>query len=197
MNFKRIISALLTLVMVIGAIALPGAVETNAAYEDKIDKDGNPIINYTDHNYETANAKLADMTLMKEQNGYQLYVEEFTGEIAFVDTKSGEILFSNPYDIANGYNHASTSTRQELLSQLFVEYEENGITKTMNSYTEAALRGQIITKNIKNGIRVEYTVGELATQRLVPRIISKTRFESMILDNIKADDGDETEKKKA
>ena len=184
MNFKRIISALLTLVMVIGAIALPGAVETNAAYEDKIDKDGNPIINYTDHNYETANAKLADMTLMKEQDGYKLYIEEFTGEIAFEDTKSGEILFSNPYDIASGYNWASASTRQKLLSQLIVTYEENKQEYTMNSYVEAALRGQIITKNIKNGIRVEYTVGELATQRLVPRIISVSRFQSMILDKI-------------
>ena len=184
MNFKRIISALLTLVMVIGVISFPGAVETKAAYEDKVDEEGNPIINYTSQPYETANAKLADMTLMKEQDGYQLYVEEFTGEIAFVDVSSGEALFSNPYDIANGYNWASTSTRQKLLSQIFVDYEENGVTKTMYSYVEAALRGQIITKNIKNGVRVEYTVGELATQRLVPRIISKDRFESMITSKI-------------
>lgn len=187
MNFKRIMSAFLTLVMVFGAVVITGnvaTVEANAAYADKVDDEGNPIINYITQPYETPEAKLKDMALMKEQNGYKLYIEEFTGEIAFVDTKSGEILFSNPYDIANGYNWASASTRQKLLSQLMITYEENGIEKTMNSYAEAALRGQIITKNIKNGIRVEYTVGELATQRLVPRIISKTRFETMILDRI-------------
>lgn len=187
MNFKRIMSAFLTLVMVFGAVVITGnvaTIETNAAYEDKVDSEGNPIINYITQPYETPEAKIADMTLMKEQDGYKLYVEEFTGEIAFVDTKTGETLFSNPYDIANGYNWASNSTRQKLLSQIMVTYEENGVESTMNSYVEAALRGQIITKNIKNGIRVEYTVGELATQRLVPRIISKTRFESMILDRI-------------
>ncbi|MBR4880541.1 MAG: hypothetical protein IKU19_01320, partial [Clostridia bacterium] len=187
MNFKRIMSAFLTLVMVFGAVVITGnvaTIETNAAYEDKVDDEGNPIINYITQPYNSADEKIADMTLMKEQDGYKLYVEEFTGEIAFVDTKTGEILFSNPYDIASGYNWASASTRQKLLSQLIVTYEENGIESTMNSYAEAALRGQIITKNIKNGIRVEYTIGELATQRLVPRIISKTRFESMILDKI-------------
>lgn len=187
MNFKKIMSAFLALMMVFGAVVITGnaaTVETNAAYEDKVDEEGNPIINYITQAYETPEDKLAEMTLMKSQDGYELYIEEFTGEIAFKNTSNNEILFSNPYDIANGYNWASASTRQKLLSQLLVTYEENGVDKTMNSYVEAALRGQIITKNIKNGIRVEYTVGELATQRLVPRIISKDRFESMILSKI-------------
>ncbi len=187
MNFKRIMSAFLALMMVFGAVVITGnaaTVEAKAAYEDKVDEEGNPIINYITQPYETPEDKLAEMTLMKSQDGYELYIEEFTGEIAFKNTSNNEILFSNPYDIANGYNWASASTRQKLLSQLLVTYEENGVDKTMNSYVEAALRGQIITKNIKNGIRVEYTVGELATQRLVPRIISKDRFESMIISKI-------------
>lgn len=186
MNFKRIMSALLTLVMVFGAVVFTGnvaTVETNAAYEDKVDAEGNPVISYTTQGYNSPEAKLKDMVLMKEQDGYKLYFEEFTGEIAFEDTKTGEILFSNPYDIASK-NWASPSIRQQILSQLVIKYEENKQEKTMYSYVEAALRGQIITKNIKNGIRVEYTVGELATQRLVPRMISMDRFQSMIIDNI-------------
>ena len=188
MNFKRIISAFLTLVMVFGAIAVTGSVATvdvaAAETTDKFDEEGNPVINHVTKAYATPNAKLADMTLMKAQDGYELYVEQISGEIAFRNTESGEILFSNPYDIAAGYNWASTSTRQKLLSQLIVNYEENGVSASMNSYVEAALRGQIVTKNIKNGVRVEYTIGELATQRLVPRIISKDRFETMIKDRI-------------
>lgn len=183
MKFRRIMSLILALATVLGSMVFT-AVGTGAAYEDKVDDNGDPVINYISQSYSTPQEKLADMTLMKEQNGYELYVEEFTGEIAFVDKETGETLFSNPYDLAAGYNWASASTKKKLLSQLVVTYEENGTESTMYSYEEAAMRGQIITKNIKNGIRVEYTVGELATTRLVPRMISKTRFESMILKNI-------------
>lgn len=187
MKMRKVLSAFLSLVTIVGAVAVTGytsVIDVSAAYEDKVDEDGNPIINYITKGYSTANAKLKDMVLAREQDGYQLWVEEFTGEIAFIDTKTGDSLFSNPYDISAGYNWASASTKQKLLSQLAVTYEENGVEKTMYSYTEAALRGQISFKNIKNGLRVEYTVGELQTTRLVPRMISKTRFESMILNNI-------------
>lgn len=186
MKMKRILSAFLSLLTVIGAIAATGyasVIDTSAAYEDKIDEDGNPIISYITQAYNTPEAKLRDMVLAREQGDYQLWIEEFTGEIAFVDTRTGESLFSNPYDIAVD-NWASASTKQQLLSQLAVTYEDNGVESTMYSYTEAALRGQISYKNIKNGLRVEYTVGELQTTRLVPRMISKTRFETMILANI-------------
>ncbi len=184
MKLRKIMSLILVLATVLGSMVFT-TVSTNAAYEDKVDDNGDPVINYISQRYSTPQEKLADMTMMKAQNGYELYVEEFTGEIAFVDTKTGETLFSNPYDLAAGYNWASASTKKKLLSQLVVTYEDNGVESTMYSYEEAAMRGQIITKNIKNGIRVEYTVGELATTRLVPRMISKTRFESLILNNIK------------
>lgn len=183
MKFRKIMCLVLTVATVLSAMVFT-TVNTSAAYEDKVDENGDPIINYISQAYSTPQEKLADMTLMKSQNGYDLYVEEFTGEIAFVDTKTGETLFSNPYDINAGYNWASVATKKKLLSQLVVTFEDNGVEGTMYSYEEAALRGQIVTKNIKNGIRVEYTIGELATTRLVPRMISKTRFESMILKNI-------------
>lgn len=183
MKLKRILSLILALATVMGAMVYT-ATETGAAYEDKVDENGDPVINYIAQRYTSPVEKLADMTLMKSQNGYELYMEEFTGEIAFVDTKTGEMLFSNPYDLAAGYNWASTATKKKLLSQLAVTYEKNGVESTIYSYEEAALRGQITSKNIKNGIRVEYTVGEIATTRLVPRMISKTRFESLILKNV-------------
>ena len=196
MNFKRILSAFLALMMVLSAavVTANAADETTettpeesgkkTVYEDYFDAKGEPVIDYTKQTYATPEAKLEDMVMVKSQDGYELYYEYYTGEIAFKNVATGEILFSNPYDINNGYNWASPSTKRKLLSQLFVEFEENGVTKTLESYTEAAVRKQINLKNIKNGIRVEYTVGELAIQRLVPRIISKNRFESMILNRI-------------
>lgn len=180
MYTKRIISALLTLLMLLGSLA----VAVDAAWADKVDEEGDPIINYLGQAYSSPEDKLADMKMVKEQNGYQLWFEEFTGEVAWRNTETGQTLFSNPWDVASNYQTVSDPTKQKLLSQLIITYLDNNVTKTMNSYTEAALRGQITLKNIKNGIRVEYTLGEEAVTRLVPRMIRKDRFEDLILANI-------------
>ncbi len=186
MNAKKLISLLLALVTILGSACLASyasLMPAAAAYEDKLDDEGNSKIDYLKKTYESGSDKLKDMILVREQNGFQLWYEEFTGEVALVDPETGEGIFTNPYDVAVG-NHASNATRQQLLSQLAVTYSYNGVEKTMYSYTDAALLGQITYKNIKNGIRVEYAIGELQTTRLVPRMISKTRFESMIMNNI-------------
>ncbi len=189
MKIKKLISVLLALITVFGTLSVASyvtAVPATAAYEDKLDDEGNPKIDYLTKTYESGNEKLEDMILIREQNGFQLWYEEFTGEVALVDPKTGEGIFSNPYDVAVG-NYASKATRQQLLSQLAVTYSYNGVENTMYSYTSAALLGQINYKNIKNGIRVEYAIGELQTTRLVPRMISKVRFETMIRNNITND----------
>ncbi len=183
MKVKRIFSAFLTLVMFLGSLVVPA----QAAYADKIDEDGAPLIDYLNTNYETAEAKLAEMIMVKEQNGYQLWYEEFTGEIAVKDLASGQIVFSNPFDIANGFQSISDAVKEQLLSQIMITFLENDVQKPMNSYKEAALRNQITKKNIKNGIRVEYILGEEQTIRLVPRLIKRERFEELILTQIDYD----------
>lgn len=188
MKMKKLLSAFLTLVMVIGSVGVAGyaaSFDSYAANDTAADEEGAPTINYLGDAFKSEEAKLKTMTLVREQDGYQLYYEDVTGEIAFRNIETGETLFSNPYDVAdNSVNRGSTATRKKLMSQLAVTYESNNVEGTMYSYEEAALRGQIVRKNIKNGIRVEYTIGELATTRLVPRMISKTRFETMIMAKI-------------
>jgi len=174
----KILSAFLALVMLCGMLTTG----VSAAWADKVNEDGDPLINYLTKQYYTPEEKLADMIMVKEEGGYQIWYEEFTGEIAFVDMATGQTYFSNPFDI--GTTTASQSVKQQLLSQVIISFKENGISKTFASYTEAALRGQIKLKNIKNGIRVEYIIGEEQTTRLVPRMIEKSRFEDLILANI-------------
>ena len=114
-----------------------------------------------------------------------MWFEEFTGEVAIVDTASGQVHFSNPIDISQ--TSASPAVKEELLSQVIINYKDNDVSKKMFSYTEAALRGQITRKNIKGGMRVEYTLGEQQTIRLVPRMIKVERFENLILSQIESD----------
>lgn len=186
MKFRKTLCAFLALIMALGAV-YTGALGVYAADGDTAaaEDEEELTINYLTDAFKTPEAKLATMRLAKSQDGYELYIDDYSGEIAFRKTGTDNILFSNPYDLAdNGTNWASASTRQKLMSQIAVTYETNGTKSTMYSYKEAALRDQITVKNIKNGIRVEYTIGELATTRLVPRMISKTRFDTLIKSKI-------------
>ena len=124
--------------------------------------------------------KLKTMDLRLQQNGYQLYVDEYSGEVACKNLTTQEILFTNPYNI--GASTAKGNQLNQLMSQILVEYTDKstGVTTTFTSFAEAALRGQLKVKNIKNGLRVEYTIGREEAKMLVPRLIEKTRFETKI-----------------
>ena len=60
----------------------------------KLYDEGNEMIRFCNKKLEDASSKVK---LVKEQNGWQLYYEEFTGEIAVVDVDTGVPYFSNPY----------------------------------------------------------------------------------------------------
>ena len=189
---KKLISIILSVVLLFSILA----VEASAALDPILmkDADGNEIegeidyqatlLQYLNSKYEfkTDEAKLATMTLMYEKDGYQLWADEFTGEVATKNLKTGQILFTNPRDIASKSAAYSDTTRYELMSQIVVKYVDNGTDKYFYSFEQAAMNGQITVKNIKNGLRVEYTIGREDTKYLVPRLIEKERFETQIHD---------------
>ncbi len=200
----RLLSAFLTVVMVFGMLTMlpvfaaedtaeDGAVEEEKvvivpAYDEEL---GEPTINYLRQEFETVEEKLATMTKYLTQGDYELYVEPISGEVAYKNRKTGEILFSNPVN-ANPFGDDtftfSDDVKRELMSQILINYVDNGENKSMNSYVDACLRGQILVKKIKNGVRVEYTIGRAETRKLVPKHISRERYETLILANIPEED---------
>lgn len=183
-KMKRFISCLLTLAMLVGTIASFAVIDVSAAAvalktTEKDDELGYTI-SQSGNTFKNPQEKLATMKLMLEKDGYQLWVHESTGEVATVKLSTGEILFSNPYNVSD--STAKTTIKAQILSQIFVRYTDNDTEKTFYSYTEAACRKQIKVKNIKNGVRIEYTMGREETRMLVPRMIRKDRFEEQILD---------------
>ena len=128
--------------------------------------------------YASPAEKLATMKLKTTKGNYAIYADEKSGEVAVKDLTTGQILFSNPYDV--GTSTASDSVKAQLLSQIIVKFSDNGRDREYSSYEYAAARDQIKVKNIKNGIRVEYTIGREEARRLVPRMITAERFETMI-----------------
>ena len=183
---KKIISLLLAVLMLCGTLTV---FSINVAAEEESETTvENGVVNvmddeaiikhYTTTVYATPEEKLATMELMTTKGNYQLYADSLSGEVAVLDLTSGQILFTNPYDI--GATTAVDSVKMELMSQIVVRYTENGRPKEYFSFEYAATRNQIKVKNIKNGIRVEYTIGREEARRLVPRMIEESRFEEYI-----------------
>lgn len=171
---NRILSTLLAVVMMLGALTGISFVSVSAA------ANGDSTIEntYTTTVFNKPEDKLATMTMKMESNGYQLFVDEVSGEVAVLKIDTNEILFSNPYDVASA--GGTVATKKEILSQIMVQYMDNGARQYLYSFEEAALRKQIKVMNIKNGIRVEYTIGRSETRKLLPRWISDTSFQKFI-----------------
>ena len=120
------------------------------------------------------------MQKMLESDTHTLFVQTYTGEVACLDKRSGQVISSNPYDVYTCTNKSDT-VRQQLVSQILLDYTDlTGNSKTMSSYEAAALAGQINVKHIKGGVRVEYTMGREEANYLVPRMISAERYEKLI-----------------
>ena len=176
----RIISGLLTAIMLVGGLSVLPAMEVSAAeVKTEADKIQETLEKYLTTKYATPEEKLATMQLRLERDGFQLWADELSGEVAVVDLASGQIISTNPYDIAT--TKGSESTKEQIMSQLVVRYVDNDQDKYFYSFVEASYRGQVKVKNIKGGIRVEYTIGREETRMLVPRYIRKERFEEKIL----------------
>ncbi|MCL1859461.1 MAG: DUF5696 domain-containing protein [Oscillospiraceae bacterium] len=121
-------------------------------------------------------------TLVKD--GFELYYQYDTGEIAIKEIATGQILFSNPYDVGLAGSASSDEVKYKLLSQIIVRYSEADKFNFFYSFRDAAMNRQIKMKKIKGGIRVEYTLGKEEKRKLVPRMIERESFETKILELI-------------
>ena len=164
--------------------ATGGTTTTNPSFDSDDD-----LTSYFTTVFATPEDKLASMTLKRNNGKMEIYADEKSGEVAIKNLVTGQVMFTNPYDIASsGVN--SDVTMAQLMSQLIVTFTQNGNQTVFNSFEEAAQRGQIKVENIKNGIRVEYTIGREEAKRLVPRWISQDRYESLIRDPVQKYLGD-------
>lgn len=181
MNFKKLISLFLAVLMLCSVLTSYSVIIASAedASEETTDEENDLLIeDYISTVYASPEEKLATMKLKTTKGNYAIYADEKSGEVAVKDLSSGQIQFTNPYDI--GAATASDSVKKQIMSQIIVKFSDNGREREYSSYEYAALRDQIKVKNIKNGIRVEYTIGREEARRLVPRMIEKSRFEELI-----------------
>ena len=212
---KRIISILLAVIMLMSAltIATSAADITSAPKYTYNTSNASPTMNYISGQtivpegqesvlVDTPEEKLATMDLRFEKDGYQIYVDAYSGEVAVKSIATDDLLFTNPYNV--GSTDVNYAIKKQLLSQLAVKFTniKTEATETYYSFTDA-IQGegdsnekeamdmttypasQIMVKNIKNGIRVEYSIGREQSKMLVPEVIEKKSFEERILNPLK------------
>lgn len=145
--------------------------------------------------------EIEPMQLYSVIDGYAFYGDALTGEFIFLVLKddtltkdaileSGEIPEYSAFYCTNPYNagsaraigqtqSADASEKEKLLSQIIIKYSENDKDSQMNSFADGASNQQIIVKNIRGGVRVEYTIGREEVIYLVPRLIKKEKLEAL------------------
>ncbi|MBQ8416029.1 MAG: hypothetical protein IJX13_03900 [Clostridia bacterium] len=187
---KRILSALLAVTMILGTLSvllvLPvsaASAESSAGIAQKPD-----IEDYMTHVFNTPEEKLETMEMMYSYDGYELYVDDQSGEVAVKETATGNILFTNPYDVAASKGSSTVTDsrvptmKEKLLSQILITCTDNANNSyTLASYKDSAVNDQIQVWRTKTGVRVEYSVGREVTKRLVPMKILDASFEGNIL----------------
>jgi len=162
MKKLRLISAILSIVMILGILANLSVLPVFAdESETGAVKGKNPEYyreNFLTKNFSKPEDKIKTMTKMLENDKYIFYVQEETAEWCLENKLTGQYLFSNPYGIG-GLTKASDGTREMLLSQVLIDYSDSGVKKSYTSYKDCVTLGQIKIRNLKNGIRVEYSIG--------------------------------------
>ncbi len=176
MKIKRILSLLFAVLMMLGSFDL-AAVQTFAAISkaDLVEND----IDLLTAKFVSAEDRTKEMTHFVTVGDFEIYADDYSGEVIVKNTKTGQHLCTNPYNV--GSSKAADSQKYQLLSQAIVYYTDNTTQKFLTSYEEGSMRGQVKAMRIKNGVRIEYSLGSEQTRLLVPKIINKERFESEIL----------------
>jgi len=189
-KMKKILSTLLAVTLLLGALSGLFVIETSASTAIQTTKplsSTDAYWNTTVKNegyFNTPEEKLATMEMMSKNSKYELWVDAQSGEVALREIASGNVLFSNPYDVKSD-KIAQEETRKQLLSQVLIDYKDTtGQLKTLSSFADAAENSQIQAMKIKNGVRIEYTIGREDTRKLVPKLLLAESFNTYILDPI-------------
>lgn len=200
---NRSLAGFLAFLTVIGLLASLSLLPVFAADSSKDDNGEKETITFADYysKYYTDPSGDADFTTEDkriaamgdpyyENDNFELYIDRITGEVALKDKNTGDVLFSNPFDISeypitkgdeNTRRVISRTYKERLLSQVHIYYVDNGTTKEYNSFKDAALLEQIRIKRLNGGVRIEYSIGQEESRTLVPRLITKDRFENFLL----------------
>ncbi len=207
MKLNKIISSALVLVMLLTSImtVLPitamatdyvSAVKVTMGDVDESKNDKDALKNlgdkYLQSKYSTAAEMLADELKTGaldciSANGYNLYVNRYSGFVFYENTKTGQILTSNPVDPYYSGSKLSTA----IMSQVEIEYTDVSNPSVEGSGTYDSLSQlqqgfplkltEIARDDGARGISVQYTLGVNSADFRVPAYILSEDFVDHII----------------
>jgi len=127
--------------------------------------------------------KIKSMRKIEESENLILYFNDKTAEIAVKQKSTGNTFFSNPVNIEND-NINAANVKNELKSQIKLEYVAKNKIFKMNSWENCISLNQFTFNKIKNGISVSMSIGRVNQQKLFPNLITKENFEKRILNKL-------------
>lgn len=133
---------------------------------------------------------LDGMKKVAENSYLELYFHPKTTEIVVKVKKTGELWFSNPADKGKD-TKAEGTNKGKLSSQLSITYYNSSAQSSqMDNYNDSISNGQFTVSNIKDGIKIIYTIGKIEDLIIIPTVISEKRFETFLDKLSKSDRGD-------
>lgn len=125
------------------------------------------------------------MSLVAQNEMLELYFDPETTEVAVADLRTGHIWRSNPEGREQD-EQASAFFKEALASQFSITFRnDRGQLSTFINYAESTSREQFTVESIKDGIRINYTLGDMSVGiEALPKLISKERMEEKILSKV-------------
>ena len=193
MKLNRILSSLLVFVMlftgILTLIPVSASAEEGTKREVSVQQEGlveevdevkKICQEYLTYNFKTA-SEMLDYELEKgyldyvKEGDFAIYVNRYTGFMYYVNSRTGQILTSNPTDPAYQTKEGGTtvSLSNEIMGQMIIEYFALTDTKP---YTYDSLRwimdGSLLTLTEHDGgIAVQYTLGSAADSFIAPSVM--------------------------
>ncbi len=173
---KKIISSILVVATLIGCLAaLPLgalALDNGGVIVTVPITDPSVVTNaIANQNYANAQEKLdndPNMVKYVTVGSMELWANVYSGEVYVKDNITGQILNSNPYSLSD----IASGNKNQLMSQLVINYTTSSASDAAGSYlysfNEAAARGQITLTATKDGIRMDYILGDTTKRYAMP-----------------------------
>ncbi len=134
--------------------------------------------------YVSAEARIADMQLITEDEQAQLYLDPDFAEFAVRDKNAGETWFSNPYDFATD-SKAATEARKDLQSLITLTYYDSKDAElTMNSFSDCTEKDQYTLEKLDHGFAIHMQMGRVDERVLAPEAIEASKYEELIVPNV-------------
>jgi hypothetical protein len=120
-----------------------------------------------------------DFVKVAENDYLELYIHGKTAEIKVYDKVNQYEIYSNPQTRNQDRLTLNVPSRDKLISQINVDYEDSGGIGSYSSYADGVKSGQYEFQRAEDGIRVDYVIGSIPFVFLAPRVLSIEKYEEM------------------